>query len=1499
MTTKLTHFHPLIKKWFFENYENPTDVQQKAWPCIADYKNVLITAPTGSGKTLTAFLWSINQLVTGALGLGHTRVLYISPLKALNNDIQRNLLKPLEEIRALFEAQGELFPHIRVQTRSGDTSQEDRRKMFRHPPEILITTPESLNLLLSSKSGKEMLYHLSAVILDEIHAVVGNKRGVHLITAVDRLVRLSGEFQRICLSATVSDRDAVARFVGGFRMEGSAASPRYIPRSVEIIDSAIQKKYRIQVRYPQREDAQVEDTVWDLLAGEFKEVVEKNRSTLFFTNGRRLCEKMTFKLNNLSIQPVAYSHHGSLSRQLRQNVEQNLKNGELKAIVATSSLEMGIDIGNLDEVVLVQSPPSVSSAVQRIGRAGHQVNMESRGSLYCAHAQDLIASAVLAKAIDDQDIEPLNAIECPLDVLAQVLISMAGLETWDMDELYAMLKTSWPYHELSRSQYDLVLNMLAGRYADTRIRELKPRVSIDRLDNTVEGKKGALLALYTSGGTIPDRGYFQLRHHESNARIGELDEEYVWEAKIGQIATVGTQNWKITRITHNDVFAVPVGNSKMDAPFWIAEGMNRDFHFSNQILKFLGGAQTCLKSHVEEKAFEKDLVKEYHLDTTAAKALFRFLKRQIEVTQCDLPHRHHIVLEVVRSGPDGGSPGTMLVIHTLWGGKLNRPFAMALEAAWIKRFGEEPEIFPGNDAIVIQLPHQLEPEEVLSLVPSGQVEDLLKSQLERTGFFSARFRENAGRALLVVRNKINQRMPLWMTRLKSKKLLENILKFEDFPILLETWRTCLKDEFDLNQLQVMLQEIESGRITWSQSFTSRPSPFAAGMAWNQINQYMYKEDEGASATSSLAGDLVRDLVFSPSLRPVISADLVKEFEIKCQRLASGYAPATARDLADWVKERVAIPFDEWQILMNRVELERKETDALKEIKSIIEDISAKLVVFHIQHIEQPLVISLELAGKIKNAWYGESSGVAIKDLNGFIVNMEKPGTDELDADVVFLGQWLQFYGPRSIDLLDKALGIDSKRVNRMLETLMDTRQIISGLLVKDGADQDVCDSENFEILLRLSRSRAVPQFEALDIDFLPLFLARHQGLVGRGNTIDDLFDRLEQLTCLPISAEVWESDVLPARVHPYYPSFLDTILQEGDLLWLGFDKKKIAFSFGSDLDFMEDKASKENEEAATEEDGLDIVFKTDGARYDFSQLMGLTGFNSKMLSEKIWEKVWQSGLCNETFSAVRKGIETRFKAPDEAKQKSRSRFGRRQRPGRNSFTKWKGGLAFTGHWLKPYIPDAEMDFLQIEELNKDRVRLLLDRYGILFRELLLKELPGFKWAAIFRSLRLMELSGEILAGHFFKGVSGPQFISHKVFRKLTAKLPEDDIYFMNAADPASVCGMPLSGLKQKFPRRLLSNHVVLKGKEVKLVSTRNGKELVIHAEPDDEFLVEYLAPLTHLLTRQFKPLKNISIEIINGEPAPKSPYIDAFETVFNVLKEYKAVVLYRQADSFF
>ncbi|UCE20559.1 MAG: DEAD/DEAH box helicase [Gemmatimonadota bacterium] len=1486
----LSPFHPLIQRWFRERVGQPTQIQEQAWPKIAAGDHVLVTAPTGCGKTLTAFLWAIHQLVSGRWPTGYTSVLYVSPLKALNNDIYRNLLTPLDELKHFFEKSNKPFPHIRVQTRSGDTPQADRRRMIRYPPEILITTPESLNLMLSSSSGKTILTNLSTVILDEIHAVINNKRGTHLITAVDRLVHLSGEFQRIALSATLKPLETVARFVGGFRIEGDPANPKYTPRDVSIVGSTQSKAYDICVRFPETaDDLEFGESRWEPLVEEFKRIIAKNRSTLFFVNNRRLSEKLTLKINYDEDHPVAFAHHGSLSREIRTEVEGKLKAGELKAIVATNSLELGIDIGALDEVSLVQSPPSISSAIQRIGRAGHGVGETSRGTLFPTFDQDFLESAVLALTIPSQDIEEIRPVMCPLDVLAQIIVSMVGTETWDIEALFNRIRTCYPYRHLDRQQFDLVLNMLAGRYADTRIRELKPRISIDRLDNTVAARKGALLALYMSGGVIPDRGYYRLRLHGSGAPIGDLDEEFVWEAKIGQVFTLGTQNWKIERITHNDVFVLPGSPKILASPFWKGEGRNRDFHFSSFIADFMEDANARL----DDPAFAQSLKETHRMDGPAARHLIMYLKKQREETGIDLPHRHHIVVEHVSSGP-GGLPGNQVILHTLWGGRLNRPYAMALEAAWEERFGQSIEVYAGNDSIVLQLPHDISAEELLSMVTSGTIESLLRRRLEGSGFFGARFRECAGRALLLTRKKINERMPLWMNRLRSQKLMNAVMKYEDFPILLETWRTCLQDEFDLEALRTVLSEIESAEIGISHCRTAIPSPIARNISWKQINEYMYRGDEPTHGKRSrLRSDLFRDIISTPGLRPTVSREIVNQFTHKRQRLSPGYSPSTPRDLIDWVKERHLIPESEWQELLLAM-----RQDHGFEAEDMLKSSSEKLTRIFPPDAAQPLIAALETTPRIVSALYAQTGDLQLESVfdNKAIprsgeFNQTLSETDREEVCSALVEEWLQFYGPVSPDFVVKTLGLESDRVLSALDDLIESGDVISGALVTDGPESDLCDAQNFETLLRLARKEAVPVIEPLHLELLPLFLATYHGLVNPSPTIEGLYRSIEQLLCYSAPAGSWESDILPSRLQPYNQAWLDTVLQESDLRWVGQADQKIAFCFQSDLDLLdipEDRHQKKN----TFRSHFRDLFPDPTGKYDFATLIKNAHHRPSELSDTLWKGVWRGKITNDSFHTLRKGVMNQFKLPDVVPADSATR---RRRSGlRTRFSRWKGSLPYAGNWsLLPQREPVE-DLLEKEELKKDRVRLLIDRYGVLFRELLTKESTPFRWANVFRSLRLMELSGEVLSGYFFEGISGPQFISHRALHILRRNLPKEAIYWMNATDPASCCGLRLEGLKRSLPRRIDTTHLVFHGTRLVFVSKRNGKNLTFHIPPEDPQLQEYLCPLHHLLTRRFQPLRRITIETINDEAAPRSPYLDAIRTAFDTMVDFKSVTLYRR-----
>ena len=663
--------------------------------------------------------------------------------------------------------------------------------------------------MLTTTRGRQALATVQTVILDEIHSIVENRRGASLMTSLERLVEVAGEFQRIALSATVRPIGTVARFVGGNDADGR-------PREVGTVRAATDKKIELSVRFPEaaRQAAENGKKVWEPLSDTFRDVIDANRSTLFFANSRRLTEKITLKLNDDSVSPIAYAHHGSLSREVRTEVEQRFKDGDLSAIVATNSLEMGIDIGDLDEVVLVQSPPSLAASLQRIGRAGHNVGDTSRGALFPTHARDFLEAAAIANAVQAREIEPLAAISNPLDVLAQVLVSMTASETRTVEGAYRTIRRADPYASLDRDQFDLVVEMLAGRYAGTRVRGLQPRLAFDRIRDTLKARKSAVFALYNAGGTIPDRGYFKLRHADSGALIGELDEEFVWEATIGQAFTLGTQNWRVERITHNDVLVRSAEPRATAPPFWRAENIDRSFYFSQRVGDFLEFANGLLAAG-EGDALERHLREALAFEPIAAEELCDYLKRQREASGRDLPHRHHLLVEHIRTGP-GGYTGPdrnqQVVLHTSWGGRVNRPIALAMEAAWRQRFDTEADIHADNYAIVAQVQDGIDPAALLSLVTSANFEALLRQSLEGSGFFGARFRECAGRALLLTRQRFNQRMPLWLTRMQAKKLLTTIRRLDNFPILLETWRTCLGDEFDMPAAREALADLETGGI---------------------------------------------------------------------------------------------------------------------------------------------------------------------------------------------------------------------------------------------------------------------------------------------------------------------------------------------------------------------------------------------------------------------------------------------------------------------------------------------------------------------------------------------------------------------------------------------------------------------------------------------------------------------------------------------------------------
>ena len=1412
--TALSQFHPAIREWFGRHIGAPTDIQAMSWPAIARGEHVLITAPTGSGKTLTAFLWALNRFARGDWSPGRTRVLYISPLKALNNDIRCNLLEPLARLRA-----DHGLAHVLVQTRSGDTPQSERQRMLRKPPDILITTPESLSLLLTSTRGRHALAHVETVILDEIHAVVGNRRGVQLMAAIERLAGIAGEFQRIALSATVRPLAAVGAYVGGYRDDGR-------PRPLSLIESRYSKAIELTVHFPPeaRDAAEHGTPIWDALADRFCAITERNRSTLFFTNSRKLAEKITLSINRDQLAPLAYAHHGSLARDVRSEVERRMKAGELKAIVATNSLELGIDVGHLDEVVLVQSPPSVASALQRIGRAGHRIGEISRGSLYPTHAQDFLEAAVLAGAVAARDIEPIRPLYNALDVLAQLIIAFSAGEPWPLDQLFGLLRRSAPYHDLPREHFDLVVEMLAGRYEGSRVRELQPRIALDRVQGTLQANRGALLALYGAGGTIPDRGYYQLRHSDSGTLLGELDEEYVWEASIGQRFTLGTQNWQIQRITHNDVLVRPAKPGGTAPPFWRSESFNRSAHYSLAITEFLEHADAALASAQGEALLTAELRARRGFDRSAASELVDLLSRQRAATRSDLPHRHHLLLERVHAGPAGyRGPDNprQLVIHTFWGGQLNRPWALALEGALAGLAERRPEIHADNNAIVLQDHGELAPAAVLGLVTPDNLRALLRDSLEHSGFFGARFRECAARSLLLTRQRFKQRLPLWMSRLQAKQILTRTRRYPDFPVLLETWRTCLEDEFDLDALSARLQELADGTLRWSLAETGFPSPFAAVASHEQINRYMYADDTPTDGgRSALSGELIASVLRDEALRPRLAPPIVAEFLAKRQRTLGGYEPAGAAEWCEWVKERVLLPEPEW-------------TAALRELIAVT-----------------PALRIVELA---ERRWLAHEEMVHGLYRQGLVPGEAMPApavAEQRDAEQLAL-EVLSFYGPLRADAIADLLP-------SVPEALLERSDaLVRGRLVEGSEDEYWCDATNFETLLRFQRASRRSHLEPLPGRALPGFLAHWQRLGQPPGAAEALAAELEQLRGFSAPVKTWLGELLPPRGDTADPVLDQTLLELG-MIWLGTGPECITLCYPEEARLFAPGGG-----AAS---GLAAHFRDPQARYSFTQIAGQAGTAAESFNALWWQAAWRGEITADTLAPLRQGLARGFRLGTVGGS----------RPGSRRLAQARA-LGWLGSW-QLIDGAAATDALSALEDARERVRLLLDRYGVLTRELVNRE---WQWREAFRALRIMELGGEVVAGYFFEELSGPQFATPRALNALRARGRPPRHFWLCAQDPASPCALGLDW--PELPQRRAGHYLGFCEGALALVAEHHGRRLRYLVAADHPELDRVNAPLLHIAHRQ----RSLRVETINELPLRDSPYLAALERQLLLTRDHK------------
>ncbi len=1462
MSKILSKFDPLVSDWFSANYQKPTEIQSLAWNKISRGEHVLVTAPTGSGKTLTAFLWGLNQLITKKWMPGTVRIVYVSPLKALNNDIKKNLTVPLEGLRSLASKKGITIPEIGVAVRSGDTTTQERRLTAKKPPEIFITTPESLNIILSSPRGRSMLTGVKLFISDEIHSVAGTKRGVHLAGAVERLSLLSGEFQRIALSATVSPLNEVAAFIGGYISHTIAGQTEYEPRKVVVVKASKNKEPRCTVCSG---EIQSNEEDWlTMVVDKSLEIIKKHKTTLLFANSRRMVEKIARLINERAGEEIAFSHHGSLSREIRSLVEERLKSGELKALVATGSLELGIDIGDVEFVVLIQTPRGVNAAIQRIGRSNHTVDGISEGAFLPTHGRDFLEAAVTAWSVKKGYIEPIHIPLNPLDMLAQLILSICSVDEWHVEDLYAFIKTIYNYQTLKKTFFEIVVEMLCGRYAGLRVRELSAKLNYDRIDGTVRSRDGIRFQLYSSGGAIPDRGLYNMKLQSNGYRIGTLDEEFVWERNIGDTFALGVQCWVIKKITHNDVEVAPAVNRPGIIPFWRAEQESRHFSLSKRLLELLKECELILGT--DHNLPDNLFIEKYQLSRDAASRLADYIARQRDITGCALPNIENIVVEHC-SDPENTTDNKQVIIHTMWGRCINMPAAYAISSWWESEYGYPLEVFINNDAILLQLPHKCNGRELFDAIINSDIQKLIRRHIEKTGLFGSVFRENASRALLLPPKGFKNRQPLWLNRLRAKKILESVKDYSDFPVMIETWRTLLCDIFDMDNLALLLDKIEAGEIKISECITRAPSPFCDDLVWNQVNKYMYQDDTPSGGiASSLSDSLIRDITRGFLSRVAIDRNTIEILDSRLKRTFEGYAAFNTADLIGWIDERVVVTQEEWHSLLAARERDRKKDEVLD-----MDKISCVIAKFRINNT---VVYSYVQNCAIIKRYFPDICGTfeSIDEKNSDIIVqriskiMQK--SNNIDFSSLFK-QFLSYYAVFDLELV-KMLFAD-KGVD-ILNTLLADNSVISDRLCEESSETFFTVRENYEILLRMQRRSRRPGLTALPVKYLQDFLAEYQNL-GSGKTVEDLQNSIEQLCGLPLESQLWEEAVFTARIADYTPLWLDSLISSTDLICCGAGKAKFTFIFNEECPVFKKGSSS---------DESDEYF---GSRpFSFSEFASRFALTAHEGLERLYSAFFRGKLICTGFDHIRKATINRFKTDVLSSSLGRVSFGR-----------WKSSQPTDSLWRALVSDPVESEFENLE-LEKERARQLLSRYGVIFRQLTDKEDKPLRWAAVFRALRLMELSGEIVSGYFFEGVDSLQFVSQeglRFFTEFSGKKNRELIYWFNAKDPASLAGCDIDYYKENMPRRIASNYVVYgRGKPV-LVCEKNFSRLRFLLSPE-ESEKEHLKIFRDILGRRFNPPSKIRVDFINGEPAHISEYSSLLISA-GFRKDYRSLVLERNS----
>ncbi|GAA1945883.1 ATP-dependent helicase [Agromyces allii] len=1489
----LEAFSDATRIWFAESFRAPTAVQAAAWQAIGRGAHALVVAPTGSGKTLSAFLSAIDRLhaepSTAEPSTAEptprpagTRVLYLSPLKALGVDVERNLRAPLTGIARVSERLGVEPPHVSVGVRSGDTPANERRALLRTPPDILITTPESLFLMLTSQA-RETLRTVETVIVDEIHAVAATKRGAHLALSLERLdALLPTPAQRIGLSATVRPVEEVARFL-------CASAP------VEIVAPPSEKQFDLRVVVPVEDMAQLPasddatGSIWPHVEEAILEKVLAHRSSIVFANSRRLAERLTARLNELALeasereallvaavasgQPAAVmaqsgqtsgappllarAHHGSVSKEQRAEIEDDLKSGRLRCVVATSSLELGIDMGAVDLVVQVESPPSVSSGLQRLGRAGHQVGEVSRGVIFPKQRADLVHAAVTSERMLAGAIETMRVPANPLDILAQQTIAAAAVDELDVEAWFDAVRRAAPFGSLPRSAYEATLDLLAGRYPSDRFGELRPRLVWDREAGTLVGRPGAQRLAVTSGGTIPDRGMFGVflvGDESGGRRVGELDEEMVYESRVGDVFALGATSWRIQEITFDRVNVVPAFGQPGRVPFWKGDGLGRPAELGRALGAFM--REIAAADDVEAR----DRVAAAGLDAFAARNLVTFLADQAKATG-HVPSDRTLVVE--RTRDELGD--WRVILHSPFGMPVHAPWALAVAARVRERHGVDGAAVAADDGIIVRIPDTgVDPPGAdLFVFEADELEQLVTEEVGGSALFASRFRECAARALLLPNYQPGRRSPLWQQRQRSAQLLEVASAFPTFPIILETVREVLQDVYDVPALVELARDVAARRVRLVETTTDSPSPFASSLLFGYVGAFMYEGDsplaERRAAALAIDTALLGELLGRVELRELLDPGVIATTERELQRLADDRRVRGTEGVADALRWLGPLTTAE---LAERVQAETDPVGAVDEL------VAARRAV-RLTFAGREHVAAIEDVGRLRDAL-----GVPVPP--GVAVAFAEHVGDPL-GDLV--SRYARTHGPFAAEEVAERFGIGVAVAKGALRRLADERRVVEGEFRPNGTSTEWCDAEVLRKIRRRSLAALRHEVEPVPQPVLARFLPEWQQ-VGRGlKGLDGVLSVVEQLEGVRLPASAWESLVLPSRVSDYSPAMLDELMATGEVVWAG--SGSLAGDDGwVTLHLAESAPLTLDPPVGVETTALQrevLVALGSGGAYFFRQLSDAVGrfggldapVIDEELVEALWGLVWAGLVTNDTFAPVRSLISGGRSAHRTTRPTPRSRMMRgRSMPRVSSAVMRSGPPSVAGRWSILPVPDSDAT-----RRAHALAETMLDRHGLVTRGTVVAEgvLGGF--ALLYRTLSGFEESGRARRGYFVEGLGAAQFAGPGAVDRLRGFADRDErpsearaVHVLAATDPANAYGAALPwpdppGESSHRAARKAGALVVVADGELVAYVERGGKTMLAYV--DDEAVLRQAADAVAALVRTGR-VRRLAVESVNG-----------------------------------